>query len=35
METEGGENAEAKAFADRVRASRADQIRQMLRLLNG
>lgn len=35
LETEQGSNAEAKAFADRVRASRADQIRQMLRLMNG
>jgi uncharacterized protein (DUF305 family) len=34
METEQGSNAEAKAFADRVRASRADQIQQMLQLMN-
>ena len=34
LETEKGKNAEAKAFADRVRASRADQIKQMLQLLN-
>ena len=35
MEQKGGENAEAKAFAGRVKASRTDQIAQMLRLLNG
>ena len=34
LETEKGKNAEAKAFADRVRASRADQIKQMLQLMN-
>ena len=34
LETEQGSNAEAKAFAERVRASRADQIKQMLRLMN-
>ena len=34
LETEKGKNAEAKAFGDRVRASRADQIKQMLQLLN-
>lgn len=34
LETEQGSNAEAKAFAQRVRASRADQIKQMLRLMN-
>jgi uncharacterized protein (DUF305 family) len=34
MERTGGANAEAKAFAERVRASRTDQIRQMLQLLN-
>jgi uncharacterized protein (DUF305 family) len=34
LETEQGSNAEAKAFADRVRASRADQIKQMLQLMN-
>ena len=34
METKQGSNAEAKAFADRVRASRADQIQQMLQLMN-
>ena len=34
MESAGGANAEAKAFAERVRQSRADQIQQMLRLLN-
>ena len=34
LETKQGSNAEAKAFADRVRASRADQIKQMLQLMN-
>ena len=34
LETEKGANAEAKAFAERVRLSRTDQIRQMLQLLN-
>lgn len=34
LEAEQGSNTEAKAFADRVRASRADQIRQMLQLMN-
>jgi uncharacterized protein (DUF305 family) len=34
LETKDGVNAEAKAFADRVRESRADQIRQMLTLMN-
>jgi uncharacterized protein (DUF305 family) len=34
MERSGGANAEAKAFAERVRESRADQIKQMLNLLN-
>ena len=34
MEQKGGANAEAKAFAERVRASRTDQIKQMLQLLN-
>jgi uncharacterized protein (DUF305 family) len=34
LETDQGTNAEAKAFADRVRASRADQIKQMLQLMN-
>ena len=34
LETGQGSNAEAKAFADRVRASRADQIQQMLQLMN-
>ena len=34
LETKQGSNAEAKAFADRVRASRADQIQQMLQLMN-
>jgi uncharacterized protein (DUF305 family) len=35
LELKDGVNAEAKAFADRVKASRTDQIRQMLRLMNG
>ena len=35
MEQKGGANAEAKAFGERVRASRTAQIRQMLQLLNG
>jgi uncharacterized protein (DUF305 family) len=35
LETRKGANAEVKAFADRVRLSRTDQIRQMLRLLDG
>jgi uncharacterized protein (DUF305 family) len=34
LETTDGVNAETKAFAERVRASRADQIRQMLTLMN-
>nr|WP_239129934.1 DUF305 domain-containing protein [Actinoplanes nipponensis] len=34
LETTKGSNAEAKAFAERVRASRADQIKQMLQLMN-
>ncbi|AGZ46448.1 DUF305 domain-containing protein [Actinoplanes friuliensis] len=34
LETTQGKNAEAKAFADRVRQSRADQIQQMLKLMN-
>ena len=34
LETTKGVNAETKAFADRVRESRADQIRQMLTLMN-
>jgi uncharacterized protein (DUF305 family) len=34
LETKQGGNAEAKAFAERVRASRADQIKQMLQLMN-
>jgi uncharacterized protein (DUF305 family) len=34
MESSGGVNPEAKAFAERVRRSRADQIKQMLNLLN-
>jgi uncharacterized protein (DUF305 family) len=34
LETTQGSNAETKAFAERVRASRADQIKQMLRLMN-
>lgn len=34
LETKQGSNAEAKAFADRISASRADQIKQMLQLLN-
>jgi uncharacterized protein (DUF305 family) len=34
LETRNGVNAETKAFADRVRESRADQIRQMLTLMN-
>ncbi|ROP31384.1 uncharacterized protein (DUF305 family) [Couchioplanes caeruleus] len=34
MERTDGENAEAKAFADRVRDSRTDQIKQMLTLMN-
>jgi uncharacterized protein (DUF305 family) len=33
METDGGENAETKAFADRVRESRNGQIQQMLKLM--
>jgi uncharacterized protein (DUF305 family) len=32
--TTKGSNAETKAFADRVKASRADQIKQMLQLMN-
>jgi uncharacterized protein (DUF305 family) len=35
VEETGGANAEAKAFAERVRQSRADQIRQILNMLNG
>ena len=34
LEATDGVNTEAKAFADRVRESRADQIRQMLTLMN-
>ncbi|MEV6601427.1 DUF305 domain-containing protein [Actinoplanes sp. NPDC051346] len=34
LERADGENAEAKAFADRVRDSRTDQIKQMLTLMN-
>jgi uncharacterized protein (DUF305 family) len=34
LETGQGGNAEVKAFAERVRASRADQIKQMLQLMN-
>ncbi|MFI5493455.1 DUF305 domain-containing protein [Actinoplanes sp. NPDC051859] len=34
MEKSGGANAETKAFANRVRESRADQIKQMLNLMN-
>jgi uncharacterized protein (DUF305 family) len=34
LETDQGSNAEAKAFAERVSASRADQIQQMLQLMN-
>jgi uncharacterized protein (DUF305 family) len=34
LETSGGANPEAKAFAERVRESRTDQIQQMLKLLN-
>jgi uncharacterized protein (DUF305 family) len=34
LETKQGSNAEAKAFAERVSASRADQIQQMLQLMN-
>jgi len=34
LETGQGSNAEARAFAERVRASRADQIKQMLQLMN-
>lgn len=34
MEAKGGANAEAKAFAERVKASRTDQIKQMLQMLN-
>ena len=34
LETTDGVNTETKAFADRVRESRADQIRQMLTLMN-
>jgi uncharacterized protein (DUF305 family) len=34
METTGGVNAETKAFADRVRQSRADQIQQMLTMMS-
>lgn len=35
LEIRQGGNAEAKAFAERVRASRADQIQQLLQLMNG
>ena len=34
LETAQGSNAEAKASADRISASRADQIKQMLQLMN-
>jgi uncharacterized protein (DUF305 family) len=34
LETTDGVSVEAKAFADRVRESRADQIRQMLTMMN-
>jgi uncharacterized protein (DUF305 family) len=34
LETAGGVNDEAKALAERIRASRTDQIQQMLTLLN-
>lgn len=34
LEKSGGTNEEAKAFAERVRASRTDQIKQMLTLMN-
>nr|WP_189082030.1 DUF305 domain-containing protein [Mangrovihabitans endophyticus] len=34
METTGGVNAQAKSFAERVRASRTDQIKQMLTMMN-
>ncbi|GID94960.1 hypothetical protein Adi01nite_43720 [Amorphoplanes digitatis] len=34
METTQGSNTEAKALAERVRLSRTDQIRQMLKLMN-
>jgi uncharacterized protein (DUF305 family) len=34
MEQKDGANAETRAFAERVKASRTDQIRQMLQLLN-
>jgi uncharacterized protein (DUF305 family) len=34
LETTDGVNAETKAFADRIRESRGDQIRQMLTLMN-
>jgi uncharacterized protein (DUF305 family) len=34
LETKQGSNAEAKAFASRVSTSRADQIQQMLQLMN-
>jgi uncharacterized protein (DUF305 family) len=34
MEQKGGRNAEAKAFAERVKASRTDQIKRMLQMLN-
>jgi uncharacterized protein (DUF305 family) len=35
MERTGGANDEAKAFAERVKQSRTDQIRQLLTMLNG
>jgi uncharacterized protein (DUF305 family) len=35
MERTGGANEETKAFAERVRQSRTDQIRQLLTMLNG
>ncbi len=35
LELDGGSNAQAKQFAERVKESRADQVQQMLRLLNG
>jgi len=34
LETKQGGNAEAKALADRISTSRADQIKQMLQLMN-
>jgi hypothetical protein len=34
LEAKKGVNAETKAFAERVKLSRTDQIQQMLQLLN-